>query len=136
MSDVSVIVLDIDGGPMLQRCLDSIRAQTLTPDEIVVLDNGSRAPVSATGARVMRSEVNLGFAEGVNRAARTIRSEFVAVVNNDVTLDATWLATVISAMHADGRLGAVQTLIRGEGGLLDGSGIDIDDGTFRQIGIG
>ncbi|MEO6260673.1 MAG: glycosyltransferase [Thermoanaerobaculia bacterium] len=134
MNDVSVIVLDIDGGPMLQRCLHSILAQTLTPDEIVVLDNGSQSPVSATGARVMRSEVNLGFAEGVNRAARTIRSEFVAVVNNDVTLDSTWLAAVIAAMHADGGLGAVQTLIRRDDQVLDGAGIAIADGTFQQIG--
>ena len=136
MSDVSVIVLDIDGGPMLRRCLESIQRQTLAPDEIVVLDNGSQVPVVATGARVIRSDINLGFSEGVNRAVRTTTSAFLAVVNNDVTLDPTWLARVVEAMHADAKLGAVQTLIRVDDQVLDGAGIAIDDGTFRQIGHG
>ena len=136
MSDVSVIVLDIDGGPMLRRCLESIQMQTLTPDEIVVFDNGSQVPVAATRARVIRSESNLGFSEGVNRAVRTTTSAFLAVVNNDVTLDPTWLASVVEAMHADAKLGAVQTLIRVDDEVLDGAGIAIDDGTFRQIGHG
>ena len=46
MSDVSVIVLDIDGGDMLRACLDSIAAQTLPPREVIVFDNGSRTPVA------------------------------------------------------------------------------------------
>ena len=135
-ASVSVIVLDIDGGPMLERCLQSIAAQTLPPDEVIVLDNGSRVAVKAASARVMRSESNLGFAEGVNRAAREATGAFLAVVNNDVTLDPRWLATVMAAMREDERLGAVQTVIRSDPQFVDGAGIAIDEGTFRQIAHG
>lgn len=138
MSDtsVSVVVLDIDGGPMLRRCLQSIEAQTMPADEIVVLDNGSRVPSVAAGARLIRSETNLGFAEGVNLAAQTARGEFLALVNNDVTLDASWLATMVGAMRADLRLGAVQSVIRRDEDTIDGAGIAIGEGTFQQIGHG
>ena len=138
MSDasVSVIVLDIDGGAMLKRCLQSIAAQTLRPDEVIVLDNGSRVAVEASGARVIRSETNLGFAEGVNRAARAASGAFLAVVNNDVTLDPGWLATLMAAMRADERLGAVQAVIRGDDRVVDGAGIAVGEGTFQQIAHG
>lgn len=130
MSDVAVIVLDIDGGAMLRACLDSIAAQTVAPAEVVVLDNGSRVPVATPGVRVIRSERNLGFAGGNNEAWRQTTSEFAALVNNDVVLDPDWIATVLQAMEPD--VGAVQTAIRRDASTIDGAGIDITDGTIRQ----
>jgi GT2 family glycosyltransferase len=112
MSDVAVIVLDVDGGEMLRACLDSIAAQTLPAAQVVVWDN---------------SETNLGFAGGNNEAWKQTTAPYVALVNNDVVLDPDWLATVREAM-TDG-VAAVQTMFRGE----EAAGIDISDGTFRQI---
>ena len=42
--DVDVVVLDLDGGAMLERCLASIARQTLPPNRVIVFDNGSRTP--------------------------------------------------------------------------------------------
>ena len=135
MPDVDFIVLDIDGGAMLRECLDSIRAQTVAPREIVVFDNGSKEPVVAPGTRVLRSDVNIGFAAGVNSAYIATKAEFIALVNNDVVLDRDWLATVLGAM-ATNTVAAAQTVIRRDAETIDGAGIDISDGTFRQIGSG
>lgn len=134
MPDVDFIVLDIDGGAMLRACLDSIDAQTIAPREIIVFDNGSKEPVVAPGTRVIRSEVNIGFAGGVNAAFLATKAEFIALVNNDVVLDPDWLSTVLGAMKKD--VGAVQTVIRRDATTIDGAGIDISDGTFRQIAAG
>jgi len=137
MSDVAFIVLDATGGgAMLRTCIDSIRGQSVAPAEIVVLDNGSPRPIALDGARVIRSETNLGFAAGVNEAWRQTESEFVALVNNDVTLDRDWLALVLQVMHIDRKAAAVQTIIRRDAQTIDGAGIDISDGTYRQIGHG
>src|SRR5262245_51137228 len=87
MSDVDVIVLDVDGGAMLRDCLASIAAQTLPPRRVIVFDNGSRTPTP----NAVRSETNLGFAGGVNAALRHGDAPFVALVNNDVVLDPDWL---------------------------------------------
>ncbi|HEX7152704.1 MAG TPA: glycosyltransferase family 2 protein [Thermoanaerobaculia bacterium] len=137
MSDVDVIVLDIDGGAMLAECLASVAAQTLAPRRVIVFDNGSRVPTRVEGTAVLlRSETNLGFTGGVNEAFRQVDAPFVALINNDVILDREWLRHVREAMDRDPRLAAVQTIIRREDGLIDGAGIDIGDGTFRQIGHG
>jgi len=135
MSDVSIIILDIDGGDMLRACLDSIAAQTLPPREVIVFDNGSRTPVAKRidSYSVLRSETNLGFAGGNNAAYRHATGEYIALVNNDVILDRDWLATVAAALDADPKLAAVQTILRRDDTTIDGAGIDISDGTFRQI---
>jgi N-acetylglucosaminyl-diphospho-decaprenol L-rhamnosyltransferase len=130
MSDAAFIVLDVDGGEMLAECIASIRAQTVAPSEIVVLDNGSRVPARVKGARVIRSERNLGFAGGNNEAWRQVSADFIALVNNDVVLAPDWLATVRGAMTD--RVAAVQTVIARPDGTIDGAGIDISDGTIRQ----
>src|SRR4051794_19387723 len=118
MTDVSVIVVDAGGGPMLRACLDSITAQTLQPLEVLVHDNRAH---------------NIGFAGGVNAAYAKSRGQFIALVNNDALLDGDWLETVVAALDADPKLGAVQTVIRRDQETIDGAGIDIRDGTFRQI---
>jgi GT2 family glycosyltransferase len=134
MTDVDLIVLDIDGGAMLDECLASIRAQTVAPRSVIVFDNGSRTPTRAEN--VIRSETNLGFARGVNEAFAHTRAPYVGVINNDVVLDADWLAHVRDALDRDDQLAAVQTIIRRPDGAIDGAGVDISDGTFRQIGYG
>lgn len=130
---IDVLVLDLDGGPMLEECLASIRAQTVQPARVIVFDNGSRTPTPSATAR---SETNLGFAGGANAALRLSTAPYVALVNNDVVLDADWLAYVRDALDRDEKLAAVQTIIRRPDGSIDGAGIDISDGTFRQIGHG
>jgi GT2 family glycosyltransferase len=129
---IDVIVLDLDGGAMLEECLASIRAQTV-PCRILVFDNGSKTPTPNASAR---SERNLGFAGGANAAFRLSNAPYVALVNNDVVLDPDWLAYVRDALDRDPQLAAVQTIIRRPDGAIDGAGIDISNGTFRQIGHG
>lgn len=131
MSDVDVIVLDIDGGTMLDECLASIEGAA----RVIVFDNGSRVPTKAD-AEILRSEANLGFAAGANAAYRATTAPFVALINNDVVLDRGWLTAVRAAMDHDEKLAAVQTIIRRPDGRIDGAGIDVSDGTFRQIGHG
>jgi N-acetylglucosaminyl-diphospho-decaprenol L-rhamnosyltransferase len=139
MNDADVIVLDIDGGAMLQSCVDALLHQSLEPRRIVVFDNGSRTPVSVrlTGdVEVIRSETNLGFAAANNEALRKAGAPLVALVNNDVIADAEWLRTLVDAFEADAKLGAAQAIIRRNDSTIDGAGIDISDGTIRQIGHG
>lgn len=132
MSDVDAIILDIDGGEMLAQCLASIHGAA----RVIVFDNGSRVPTSIAGAEIIRSETNLGFARGANQAWRASTAPFVALINNDVVLERDWLTVVREAMDRDERLAAVQTIIRRPDGRIDGAGIDVSDGTFRQIGHG
>lgn len=130
---IDVIVLDLDGGAMLEECLASIHAQSVPPTRVIVFDNGSKVPTKNATAR---SETNLGFAGGANAALRLSDAPYVALINNDVVLDRDWLAYTRDALDRDAQLAAVQTIIRRPDGSIDGAGIDIGSGTFRQIGHG
>jgi len=131
MSDVDVIVLDAtSGGAMLHECLRSI----IGAREIIVFDNGSSTPIRIEGVRVIRSDQNIGFAAGVNEAYRHTTAPYVALVNNDVVLDRDWIGVTTKALDADPKLAAVQTIIRRDVRAIDGAGIDVSDGTIRQIG--
>jgi GT2 family glycosyltransferase len=132
MSAIDVIVLDMDGGAMLDACVASIRAQSV-PSRLIVFDNGSKSPTPDATAR---SETNLGFSGGANAALRLSSAPYVALVNNDVVLAPDWLEHVRDALDRDPQLAAVQTIITRPDGRIDGAGIDISDGTFRQIGHG
>ncbi len=137
MSDVEVIILDATGGgEMLRACIESVAAQTVVPRGLIVFDNGSPSPVTVEKARVIRSEINIGFAAGVNEAYRQTTADYVALINNDVTLDRDWLAVVQQLLDTDRKVAAVQTILRRDERTTDGAGIDISDGTFRQIGHG
>lgn len=142
---VDVIVLDVDGPAVLDLCVASLQAQTV-PARIILFDNGSRVPlrgrlgawrdVPYEGLVFLRSETNLGFTGGVNEAFRHVDADFVALVNNDAWVERDWLATLLEAMAREPTLAAVQTIIRRDEQTIDGAGIDISDGTFRQIGSG
>ena len=128
-----VVVLDIDGGSMLAECLDSLENQSVQPSHVIVFDNGSRV---RSPLHTHRSETNLGFSGGANAAYRLTTAPYVALINNDVIVAPDWLRHVRDALDRDPQLAAVQTIIRSPDGRIDGAGIDISDGTFRQIGHG
>lgn len=135
MSDVAFIVLDATGGgEMLHACIDSIRNQSVAPREIVVFDNGSPSPIRMPNT--IRSESNIGFAAGANEAFRQTSASYVALINNDVVLDRDWLAVTKQVLDVDDKAAAVQTILRRDAQTIDGAGIDIRDGTFRQIASG
>jgi N-acetylglucosaminyl-diphospho-decaprenol L-rhamnosyltransferase len=77
---------------LLLACLASIDAQTVLPHEVIVLDNnsadGSADAVASEhpGVRLIRSAVNLGFAAGVNEAARHASGEWLLLLNPDVVV--------------------------------------------------
>lgn len=85
----------------LARLLGDLRAQSYGVEEVVVVDNGSTdgsaAMAEAAGARVIRLEVNRGFAYAVNRGVEAAGPGWVAILNNDVRLPVDWLAQLLAA---------------------------------------
>lgn len=143
MSDIELIILDVDGGDMLLHCLGSLSRQRLLPRRVIVWDNGSKILASERVKRpfpfelaIQRSETNLGFTGGINAAMHEVTAPFVAWVNNDVVLDGEWLEQLRARFEDDDRLAAVQSIIRRDSRTIDGAGITISDGTFRQLYYG
>ncbi len=117
-SFVRVVVLNYDGGEMTIDCLESLRATRWPADrlEIVLVDNGSidgiadRVRREFPSVRVLEPMSNLGFAAGCNLGMNAVGEyDYVALVNNDATVDTGWLTPLVDALEADEGLGAASS---------------------------
>jgi GT2 family glycosyltransferase len=144
---VTVVVVTWNGAHLLRPCLDSLRAQTL-PHDVLVVDNASTdatAELLATGypeARVIRMGSNTGFAGGAQAGLDAVATEYAAFLNNDAVADPAWLEALVSALDADPSLAAVTSrmLLAGDGrvnnagGALTRWGVGYDRGYGRPDG--
>lgn len=113
---LSVIIINYNGAPWLERCLDSLRRQTIYPQlEIIVADNASADQSGLLAAKIMRGwpdtrveqyTTNFGYSEGNNRAAENARGRYLFFLNNDTWLETDCLERLLAAMTARGAVAA------------------------------
>ncbi len=137
-SSVAAIVPQWNRAALLATLLESCAAQTQEFDEVIVVDNGSTddsvAVAERAGSRVVRLEKNLGFAAAVNRGIEAARSDWVVILNNDVTLQPDWLATILEAAERGGAAGdqiwfaAGKVLRAGDPGVIDATFDEVSRG--------
>ena len=129
---ISVIVLNYNGRPWLQRCFDSIRAQTIVSEiELIIADNASpdgsgelaRQLVEGAGfGRSIAFSENLWFCEGNNRAAEGATGKYLFFLNNDTWLEPDALEKLYSEVEAAGADAATPLVL------------DYDDNQFQNMG--
>ena len=127
---VSFIVVNYNGGAVLRDCLRSLFAQTFRAFELLLVDNGSSdgscdaAEREFPGLTVLRYGENLGFAEANNRAIALAKGEFLALINNDATLDPAWTERMVEALERAPEAGAAacRTLQMRQSELIDSVG--------------
>jgi GT2 family glycosyltransferase len=114
---MTVIVVEYATRPFLPRCLDSLRAQEVAPEqlEVIVVDNASPTPADDLVAdypwvRFLRSPKNLGFAGGCGLALPETRGAFIGIVNPDCVLHPSWVREVLAPM-SDETIGIVGSKI-------------------------
>lgn len=128
MTRVAAVIPTWNRSALLAQALADLARQTYRIERVIVVDNGSTDDSAAmarrAGAEVIELGVNAGFAAAVNRGIQEARSDWVAVLNNDVTLEPDWLAQVMAqvgdAWFATGK-------------LLDASAHERIDGTFDAV---
>ncbi|HXC48477.1 MAG TPA: glycosyltransferase family 2 protein [Candidatus Sulfotelmatobacter sp.] len=106
--DVSVILLTRNTCRQTREAIESVlsSADTLTK-EIHVIDNGSTdetssvLPVAFPEIRYKRMEHNVGFARGVNVAARESGGDFFLLLNSDAQLTPDALQLAVDWMRTD-----------------------------------
>lgn len=101
---VTVIIVNWNGERFLHQCLSAVLAQTVIPNEIILVDNASsdasldivrRFP----SVHLLVQNENLGFARGNNVAIQTSvgESEWIALLNPDAFPEPHWLEALLSA---------------------------------------
>ncbi|ESQ81182.1 glycosyltransferase family 2 protein [Asticcacaulis sp. YBE204] len=125
----SLIVLSYQSGSYLERCIEALKAQS-GDYEIILADNGSTdgAPQAVLArhpdVRFVDNGGNLGFAKGMNQAARHAQGQWLCFINPDVFVHATWLAQMAVAIgtHSDTRIFTSLQLDPQDQTILDGAG--------------
>jgi GT2 family glycosyltransferase len=120
-----VIVVFFRTPELLASCLETLRRQTLQPDEILVVDNSSAVdgvgvrPAAGHDWRWVRADRNLGFGAACNLGARLTRSDYILFVNADVIVDRSTCKLLSGSLDADGRVGVVGPRIYGADGQIE-----------------
>jgi glycosyltransferase involved in cell wall biosynthesis len=107
---VSVVIPVRDDADFLERCLDALERQSVAPDDVVVVDNGSsdRTPDVARrrGVRLIAEPV-LGIPPAASAGYDAATGEIIARVDADSVPPPDWVARIHAAWDADPRLDAI-----------------------------
>jgi GT2 family glycosyltransferase len=145
-SKVFVIVVNWNGKETLWQCLTSIQQYTLSPFEVVVVDNGS-ADRSADMVRkdfpqthLIANNGNLGFSKANNQGLRYAAAQganYFLILNNDVFISqGDWLARMVGSMEADLAVGMVGCKLVFPDGRIQHAGGSVAVSGARHIGEG
>ena len=102
--EITVVIVNYNGGDYLRGCLASLAAQTFTNFETIVIDNastdGSLDRIVEKPARLtlLKQVSNLGFAGGNNVGARAGRGKWLALLNPDAEAAPDWLEAMMRAV--------------------------------------
>ena len=96
---LSIVVLAWDQIEYTRACVESLRANTDVPYELIIVDNGS-APAAASYAEsaadvTVLNDSNRGFAAGMNQGLERATGKYVAFVNNDTVFPASWASSAL-----------------------------------------
>jgi GT2 family glycosyltransferase len=128
--DITVVIVNFNGGDYLRGCLASLAAQTFTNFETIVVDNastdGSLDRIVEHPARlsILKQDSNLGFAGGNNVGARAGRGKWLALLNPDAEAAPDWLEAMMRAIaqRPTHRMVACLQISLHERSKLDGAG--------------
>lgn len=106
---VTVICTVLNEGEAIRRLLESLAAQTRPPDEVVIVDGGSRDQTVAVieeyadrlPLRVI-TEPGANISRGRNVAIRAASSDVIASVDAGVWLEPEWLERLIAPLEESG----------------------------------
>jgi N-acetylglucosaminyl-diphospho-decaprenol L-rhamnosyltransferase len=135
IAHVQAVVLTWNGAHLLPDCLRSLEAQTV-PVRIIVVDNGSSDETTGLLAREFPNAVhlrlpeNIGYGRANNQAMQQALdggAEFVALINNDVTLSPGWLEKLVRAARARPDFGLFcGTLLFRDREIVNSTGLTMD----------
>jgi len=125
---VTAILVNWNGRDWLPSVLGTLRDQRGVDLRIVVVDNASRdgsrtwLDNNASDATTIFSARNEGFAGGVNRGLAAVDTPWVLLINPDVTLTESYLATVIDQMARNPHVASATGTLVLPDGRIDSTG--------------
>jgi len=113
---VSIIIISYNSKPFIEKCLDSLFAQTYRGLEILIVINasedGSKELIEKKVKRYKKVRVadpleNLWFSRGNNFGIKETKGQYVLTLNQDTILEPNFIDLLVREMEADQSLGSV-----------------------------
>ena len=105
---LSVIIPNYNGIMYLSKCLNALSNQDFRDFDVIVVDDASSEEgvedvvASYPGVRLIKHEVNRGFAASVNDGIMASDAKYVFLLNNDAYVDDGCLRELVSSIEKDG----------------------------------
>jgi glycosyltransferase involved in cell wall biosynthesis len=113
---ISVVIPAFNRAAIIQEALSSVRAQTRSPLETIVIDDasadGTAEVAEREGARVIRLKQNRGAAGARNEGIRAARGDAIALLDSDDFWEPHHLATVASLLEQNPEAAAAGAAVR------------------------
>lgn len=122
MPRLSVVIPTFNTAPMTNACC---RAVLASMPEVIVVDDGSTdgtADSLPSGVKVVRLEVNRGFAVAANRGVAEATGDVILLLNSDAVVQPGALQALLDAFERDPRLGVAGARLLNEDGTAQWSG--------------
>ncbi len=132
MPEVSVVILNLNGGDLTREAIKSALDQRGVDLEVIVVDNGSsdgsREKLAAEfkgRIRMIENQSNLGFSPANNQGFEAAQGDWVCLLNNDAVADPLWLKHSLERARSGRKVGMVvpRILRHYDREQLDGIGV-------------
>jgi GT2 family glycosyltransferase len=108
---ISTVILNWNGREYLPSCLRSVKRQTYSNTEIILVDNastdGSVEAVrnSFSDLRLVVNPKNMGYGGGNNRGIREARGRYIFLLNSDTEIEENCLELLLRCIETDQAIG-------------------------------
>lgn len=134
MPTVSICIVTYNSEQDISSCIDAVMKQTYPIYRIVIVDNASSdrsvqivQEKINEGAPILliQNEHNNGFAGGQNQAIGATRTDYVLVLNPDVTLYANYISELITQLEQNEKAGSATGLLlrKSDPSIVDSTGL-------------
>jgi len=118
MQKVSIVIPVYNQQSISDDCIETIRFNTTTDFEIIVIDNGSQPDfqteyLTRLDYTVLRNNSNLGFPVAVNQGVRISSGDTIVLLNNDAIVTPGWLSLLITRLSQFAIVGPVTNYCAG-----------------------
>lgn len=106
MAAVTIIIPNYNGIKYIADCLNSLKAQTMADNHIIVVDNASEdgsadlVEKDYPEVELVRLSQNFGFCRAVNEGIKRTKTEYLILLNNDTKADPNYVKALYDCIDS------------------------------------